>query len=677
MSKLKFFDFEVYPEWWCLVVSDEEDSYLSKAYDHKFSIEEENTIKSKMRIYRSDDNIDRKVQIENIRKEMSQGVLCGYNIKGYDLIILKCLLAGFTPHQLYIVSEITVSNKNPAVLNKTTEHQRIASYARGIWKGAEAFQDLLDDSVKSLKDKECAVGIDIRETTVPFNKTNLTEQEKDEIIFYCKHDVYALHIVYIDCSKPYVDTKLSLCRTYGLTDKVAYESTNAVLTGKVVGAERVHGTTIVDPTIKIYQPELKAYIERWVPEDVLSHLLTKQAELKKDMLGNAVVMGDGGLHSIYNTPKIGRIQSKLYVEATDKWGLYNVDASSCYPSCMIYCGAMPRSITMPERFIEIFERRRNLKKVPKSQWTEADKIFVPGGKLVLNTTYGAAGNEYLPLYDDYMRSKVCRIGQLILIAVAHCLQDAIPDMKMIQTNTDGILVYCRRSMFPVLEEKVHEFEKLSGFEFEIEEDKRIWQLNVNNYIAEGVDGHLKLKGEAFVTEVWQKGTNKIRPLNNYLIAKAQIDFYVNGTNPIMTLLKNENVADICTTCTKGPTYFGMVQKNSNGDVALGKVARAVAIKDDKYGVVKKQKHNKDGSLKEDTCANCPPHTWVINDDLRNYEIIGPLNSRKIRHIPSGRIEELDFEYYVEQLENALDLVWYEMKNDTLVPTTKFDLQGGN
>lgn len=672
---LKFFDMEVFPDWWCLVVSDEEPSYKSKAYTHLFDKEEETSIKSKMRIYTSD--TDRVVTLDAIKKDMSVGVLTGYNIKGYDLIILKALLAGFTPHQLHVLSEIIISNKNYAVINKDHEHVRIAQYAKGIWRGCESYQDLMDDSVKSLKDKECAFGMDIRETTVPFDKVNLTQQDKDDIIFYCKHDVYALHVLYVDVSKPYIDTKLALCKTYEIDPiKVGYPSTNAVLTGKVVGAERVHGTTIVDPTIKIYQPKLKEYIERWVPADVLEHLLTKQSQLKKTMFGNTVVMADGGLHSVFDTPKVGRESSNLYVEATDTWGLYNVDASSCYPSCMIYCGSMPRSITMPERFKQIFERRRNLKKIPKSQWSEDDKVFVPGGKLVLNTTYGAAGNEYLPIYDDYMRSKTCRIGQLILLAVAHSLQNAIPDLKVIQTNTDGILVYCRRLALPILQERVKEFEDLSGFEFELEEDQKIWQLNVNNYIAQGIDGHLKLKGESFVTEVWQKGTNRVRPLNNHIIAKTQIDYYVKGINPIKALLENTNVADMCITCTKGPTYFGMVQKNTNGDLALGKVARVIATTTEKYGVVKKQKHNTDGSIKEDTCAECPPHTWVINDDLNNYEIVGPFNNRELVHKPTGMRAKIDYNYYVEELNDALDLIWYELKDGQLKLTKKFNLDGG-
>ena len=667
--KMKFFDFEVFKNWWCVVVSDEEDSYLSGPYKYRFTKQEEQNIKSKMRVYTSDMP---QQKIDEFKADIKKGVACGYNIKKYDLMILNGVMMNFTPHQLYVLSELII-NKG-ATANKDVEHMRIATYAKRKYQGCEAIQDLLDDSTGGLKDKEAALGMDIRETTVPFDKENLTENDKAQIIFYCKHDVYALHVQYICTAKPYIDTKLALCKTYNISESFGYQSTNAVLSCKVLGAERVHGTTIVDPTIIIYQPALKAYIEKWVPSDVVQHLLTKQQELKKVMFDNDVVMGDGGLHSIYRVPKVGREQGKLYIEADDEWGLFNVDASSCYPSCMIFCGAMSRAAKEPERFEALFKRRLALKLIPKKEWTEEDKLFVPSAKLVLNTTYGAMGNEYLPLYDDYMRSKTCRIGQLILIAVAHAMCDAAPELKVIQTNTDGILVYCKRSSLPLIQERVHEFEKLSGFTFEFEEDRKLWQLNVNNYIAQSVDDSLKLKGGSFVTEIWQKGTNKIRPLGLHVIAKAQIEYYVNKKNPILYLLENTNVNDMCLVCTKGGTYRSMVQKNVWGDDELGKVGRVLAITDERFGVLKKQKVVND-VLREDTCAQCPPHALVMNDDLSNYVIEGPRNSRVIRNIETTESWDIDYSYYVSELEKAMNIKWFELHHGEIKLTNKFDLGG--
>ena len=667
-NNLKFFDFEVFPEWWCCVVSDEEETYPGGIYNNQFDAETENKIKSKMRVYTSDDP----EAANKLKADLSTGVICGYNIKRYDLIIAKCVFSSFTPRKLKIANDILINSDLAAV---DAEHMRIASFLKFGWNGAQAWQDLLDDSDKSLKDKECSLGMDIRETTVPFDKTDLTEKDKADIIFYCKHDVYALHVLYYTTSKAYIDTKVQLCKTFGLTDKLAYVNTNANLSGLVLAANRIHGTTIIDPTLTIRDEKLKAYIDEWLPEDIKTHLLTKVEGLTFKLFDNEVSIGDGGLHSVYDVPKVGKITPGLYIESTDKYTMYNIDISSCYPSVMIYCNSMSRAIKKPERLIEIFKRRLKLKTIPKSQWTKEDKIFVPAAKLVLNTTYGAMGNKYLKLYDDYMRSRVCRIGQLILLSISNKLYKTIPGLKVIQTNTDGVLVYAKRSDYDKIQAIADEFSALSQFAFEIEEDNKLWQLNVNNYIAVHPDGEVKNKGGAFVTTVYQKGTNKLRPLGNYCVAKAQMDFLINGTNPVKHLLNNTKVEDFCLTCTKGPTYKYMEQRNLDETIILGKVSRVIAVENEEFGEIKKIGINrrKDsihyGEIKEDGVALCPPHPLVVNDDLKNYYIKDGILYNK----NTSEYWNIDYAYYCRELDKALDMPWYSMVNDKYEFTNKFNL----
>lgn len=675
--KLKFYDWETFPEWWCCVVSDEEDYYASVAYDFKFSPEEEQKIKDKMRVYTSDGGLE---ELKRFLADITHGVLTGYNSKRFDQIITRCVSLHFTPRQIFIAAMIIVNKVHdiPKEMNVTQlEIQRISQYVNGYsarWQGAEATQDLYDDADKGLKDFEAAVGMDIRETTVPFGKMNLTQEDKDEIIFYCKHDVFALHVKYVTVSRPYINTKLSLGKTYNIPEKVCYESTNAVLAGKVLGAERVHGTTIVDPTITIYEKPIREYIEKWCPKEALDHLIHSQKAKNMAMFENQVFMADGGLHSVFTTPKVDKEQSYLYVEADEEWGLFNIDLSGCHPSVMLFCGAMPRSITKPERFRESVFRRRRLKATPKELWTEEDKEFVPAGKLIHNTTYGAAGNKWLPLYDDYMRSKVCRVSQMVIIAVAMNVYTEIPNVKVIQTNTDGILLYMRREYLDKLKAIIKEFEDLSQFSFELEEDSKIWQLNVNNYIALNADGKDKLKGKSFITSIWQKGTNKVRPLGNHIIARCQYEWYVNKRNPVQMLLEHTKVDDFMLCCTKGSTYDKMIQETTKGPIELGKVTRVIATTTEKYGVIKKLKLDAQGNVigSGDTCAGCPPHTWVINDALYNYHLEGGYTNRRLVH-KDGSSAEVDMNYYCRLLDDKLNVHWYKFHKGQLTYTREFNL----
>ncbi len=667
--KMKFYDFETYPNWWCVVVSDEEASYNSKPYNYQFTKEEENTIKNKMRVYTSDDGID---GIKAWLKDASNGVLTGYNSKRFDLIIQKCISLHFTPRQVYIAAQILVGKLEFPEEMQVTQQEiyKIKNYVTGWkarWAGAEANQDLMDDSVKSLKDKEASFGMDIRETTVPFGKLHLTEQDKEDIIFYCKHDVYALHVFYTCVSKPYIETKLDLAETNNISKKIAYESTNAVLVGKALGAKRVHGTTIVDPTIKIYQEPLNDYIEKWVPEDTLHHLLTSQKAKQFKLFGNKVFTADGGIHSTIVLPSTGK-DVAVYAESTEYFTLVNVDLSGCHPSVMCFAGAMPRSITKPERFVASVVGRRELKKKPKKLWTPTEAKLVRGWKLQHNTTYGSAGNKHLPLYDDYMRSKVCRVSQLIVIAVSMNIYKEIPNAKILQTNTDGILVYMRREYLHKLKALIKHFEDLSNFVFEFDYDSKIWQFNVNNYIAIEEDGSPKIKGKAFKQEIWQKGTNKISPLGYHAITKAQYELYVNDMNPIEFLLKHDNVNDFAMNATKGSTYSGMVHTINGVEYSLGKVARVIAIENKAYGDVRKIK----GETKA-LVPNCPPHALIVNDDLRNYRIEGDYNNRRIVSLDGSINELLDMNFYAGKLSTVLNKTWYKIKNDTLTKTDEFEL----
>ena len=144
------------------------------------------------------------------------------------------------------------------------------------------------------------------------------------------------------------------------------------------------------------------------------------------------------------------------------------------------------------------------------------------------------------------------------------------------------------------------------------------------------------------------------------------------------LLTNTDVSDFVVTCTKGPTYTTMIHNTSNGEIALGRVARVIAVKDEtlgnviKVGINKREtKNRKIGDIKKDTVPQCPPHALVVNDDLRNYRI----DNKKLYH-KDGRSWDIDYSYYCGILDDKLNndqMQWYKLKNDTIEYTTEFNI----
>lgn len=676
---LMFFDFEVYPEWWCVTFSKEEETYPGGNLRNEFTQEDEKRIKDKMITFRSDYfNAEQFEQLKNIADDY---IISGYNIKHYDKIILCGVLNGYTPSMIFMLSQAIMSEdiRQTSFVHNTLYNECCYGYKSKSW------QDLMDDSNKSLKDKEASLGMDIRETTVPFDKTNLTEQEKNEIIFYNKHDVYALHVFYVCVTKAFIDTKSIVGKLFNTDPLLPYKCTNPTLVAKILNAKRVSGTSIIDPTLTIHDKKFDDYFTKYLPPDIYEYLKKHTESMEFELFGNVVSIGDGGLHSVYKTPNVGTarnyIPAPLFIDKNDEWIMLNVDVSSFYPSIMIYCNAMSRAITDPSVFIGIYNERIKIKnkKANGIELTQDEKDFLPAAKLPMNGAYGAMGNKYLDLFDEYRRSKVCRVGQMILISLSNQLYQEVPDLKVIQTNTDGVLVYVKKEYQDLVKSIVDEFTKMSKFLFEIEQDDRLWQLNVNNYIAEHPNGSLKQKGGVFKGTVFCEGYNFMSPMSNFCVTKAIIQFYVNNRNPVEYIFTNTNIEDFVQTCTKGPTYTKMIQQNKDGNLELGRVARVIAVKDDNFGIIKKiginkreTKNRKVGDIKEDSVPQCPIHPLVVNDALYNYKI----DNHKLIHLPTNRSWDIDYSYYVNILDEQLNdktMKWYELRGNELLPIDKFNL----
>ena len=106
----------------------------------------------------------------------------------------------------------------------------------------------------------------------------VTEQDKEEIISYCKHDVWSTMQFYKSITKIYVDSKLTLCKVFNLPLETAYKATNATLVGKILGAVR---TSYPDSAqLKITLPkQIEEYIKYSLPKSIVDHVTTSPEKL--------------------------------------------------------------------------------------------------------------------------------------------------------------------------------------------------------------------------------------------------------------------------------------------------------------------------------------------------------------------------------------------------------------
>ena len=635
--KLRFFDFEVTPNWWLCVLGDLPDG------TDKNNITE--NIKDTF-IEVNSDMPDARDKLLQLMRETDTCVI-GYNIKGYDLMIANGIYQGFNPQQIKMINDIII---NPSMQRTSKEHMRMAPFAKKRMSGI-CYQDLMDDGTGSLKEKEAVLGLNILESSVSFDKEDLTEYDKESLTYYCKQDVYAAMIYYIKVVHPYTKTKLALGKRFNIPEKTVRASTNAKLVALALGAKR---DTFGDENItQITLPNsIRDYVYENVPSKILEHLLNNTEQLTVNLFGNTVDYGNGGIHSV--------LCNDLYVESDDEWTLLNVDATSYYPSMLIQFNCLSRTIPDNKLFKYIFEERVRIKHKPNK--TEEDEENQLAYKLVLNTTFGASGNKYLDTYDPHMCTRTCRLGQIFLTALACKLNKTVNSIKIIQSNTDGILVYCKRTDLPIVKKCMQEWTDISGINMEESYVEKIWQRDVNNYlmvVKEQGKTKIKRKG-GWLVDTWEKpGYVMVGTLSAFVSAKAVTNYLLNNDDIVESIVNNKNITDFIITCKKGPSYSKVIQKLSNGDeITLFKCNRVLASKDKSLGKIYKLKKYKD-RISYTQMAGIPENCKLMNDDLSKYDF-------------DNISKEIDYMFYIQKAADLLNLDWKELKHGHLNKTEKFN-----
>ena len=518
-----------------------------------------------------------------------QPLLAGFNTKHYDQYILKAVLLDQTPEEIKAINDYIIQ-------------LGMDGWTYPLFKENKVYfnvYDLMDDCQQglSLKAIEGHLGMDIRETTVPFDIDRpLTEEELDEVIAYCKHDVDATEVL-DGLRQDYLKNKIILGEECGLPPERALYMTNAKLTAAFLGAvETPHDDE------REYQYPAKLRRE-YIPAEVFEffdrmhdpsltdeEVFSSKLEIK---VGDCpVTLAYGGIH--------GAIPC-YSEECQETRHIINEDVASYYPHQIVLNGYMSRNVPSPEVYAKTIERRVKAKR-------SGDKATANALKLVLNTTYGAMRNAHNPLYDPLMARSVCVSGQLQLLELAEHLVKDCPTLKIIQLNTDGIMVSVDDTDLPTFNEIVKEWQTRTGFELEEDRIRKIIQKDVNNYVELPLSGDPKIKGGVLVRGISTAGAYNVNN-NAVVIAEAVKNYLAYGTPIRETIEKNSKLLNY-QIIAKASSKFGNAYHEINGEpVEVQKVNRVYACKDYHYGTLYK-KNLETGTLVKQ--AGLPPHCIVDN-----------------------------------------------------------------
>nr|DAV30853.1 MAG TPA: DNA polymerase [Caudoviricetes sp.] len=517
-------------------------------------------------------------------------IYVGFNSKHYDQYIIKAIAAGLTPQEVKQVNDYIITG------GQGWQCPQLADYYFRFNN-----VDIRDDTQKglSLKAIEGHLGMSVKESSVPFDIDRpLTPEEKAETEFYCKHDVDTAERL-IDIRKDYLKNKINLGRLAGLDEVKAMGMTNAKLTAAMLKAtKKPHD----DERKYVYPgnlrkeyipPEVFAFFDRMYDFSIPDSELFK-GKFNLNIGECPVTLGYGGVH--------GAIPNFFWEETEDR-GIWNEDVGSYYPHLCTINGYTSRNIPSPQIYEDILERRMKAK-------AAGDKHTANALKLVCNITYGCLLNQYNDLYDPLMGRSVCISGQLYLLELAeHCYQE-IKGLRIVQLNTDGIMVECDKKDYDTLTAICAEWQSRTGFDLEEDTVVKIAQKDVNNYVEVQPGGKAKAKGGYLVKGIAPAGAFNI---NNscVIVATALKEFFVNGTPAEDTINGCDDIFQFQIIAKAGAKYKETYHVVDGVKEPVQKVNRVYATADERYGKIYKVKSEDDSTAKIEML---PEHCIIDNDN---------------------------------------------------------------
>ena len=418
--------------------------------------------------------------------------LVGYNNIGFDYPIIHELMTSpytFDHNKAYQLAQLIINGQygGGPKINRIRLSDRLIPQI-DIFKVCHFDNANKRTSLKALQFAMRSASLE----DLPFALRNLTHPEMDQLREYNKHDVtetekfFLKNEHHLKSRREYLENGTLRGDVLNYSDvKIGVEyliariGRNKCFKGSKPNQtfrEEIKFSSIILDKIS-FRTELFDEVLTWFKQQVYYVSGGKRPKLSKDLAGLEFEFGVGGVHS--------SVENKIY-KSNDTHQIIDIDVASMYPSVAIANQFAPEHLG--ETFTTVYKQiKADRKRYAKGTSQNAAL------KLAGNGAYGNFNNQYSPLYDPQCMLSITVNGQLQLLQLAETIS-LIPDLEIIQCNTDGITVYLPKEHEPLFKMWCNEWEKMTDLELEEVRYTRMWIRDVNNYFAETEDGKLKSKG---------------------------------------------------------------------------------------------------------------------------------------------------------------------------------------
>ena len=479
--------------------------------------------------------------------QLKEFYFCGFNNKSYDDVLINYLIIRFDDLRYKPIFEITWLIKS---MSDKIIKEPVANWVD--YKHAYLFNsfDLMTMSFSAknrvgLKELEVTMGFpNVMEYEGDFSK-NVPKELKDKVIEYNQNDVLATGEL-LNLKKNDIELRLKLNEKYKINvlskdnvnmgmeilKKEYLEKTNKTwddIKDLKTPCQLVYFKNIIFDFIQYTTPTLQKLLEKLKKVSIDPN--NKDFREVFEIGGVVHNISLGGLHSINNAEIIIPNEDELLLD-------YDVD--SYYPSCLIVNNLYPKHLGI--EFVGIYKNIRDERVEAKK---DKNSFLADSFKYAINGLSGNLQSQYSWTYDPELVVELrinCQLMILMLIEKFDLL-----GAKIVQSNTDGILIKIKKSLLPEIEKVKDEWCKLTKLSMSKEEFERFYQYDVNNYIGvkkgftETKDPELIKKKGFFADE-----TNLGKGMSPKVIAKSLINYFVYNISPEETLKEDKDIRDYLT-----------------------------------------------------------------------------------------------------------------------------------
>lgn len=424
--------------------------------------------------------------LRNVQAEM-----IGFNNIGYDYYLIHEAMTNpytFDHNKAFQLSQtIIVSQGVGKTIERIRPHNRLIAQI-DMMKVCHFDNNNKHTSLKALQFAMRSESLE----DLPFKIRPLNDQEKNKLRDYNVHDVletekfFLINEHLIDLRREYLNDGILKGDVLNFSDvKIGVEyltariGRNKCYTGskpRHTFRERVVLNSIILPKIQ-YRTDMFNEVISWFKSQTIYIQSKVRPKLEVSLGGLDFHFGVGGVHA--------SAENKIY-KSNETHQIIDIDVTGMYVSVAIANKFAPEHLG--DSFVEAYAQIK-LDRSRYKKGTSRNAVL----KLAGNGAFGNFNNIYSCFYDPQCLLSVTINGQLQLLQLAEILS-LIPDCELIQANTDGITVYINKKYEHLFKLWCDIWEKMVGLELEEVRYSRMWIRDVNNYIAEKMNGELKRKG---------------------------------------------------------------------------------------------------------------------------------------------------------------------------------------